>query len=248
MSDWLQSISGSPWTIHSAMLLPTAGPSLTQTAAADQRPLTSGVSPSSGMPSGVSAMRPLIAYFTPTDSSPTISGMSVSASSIWGSKSSGRERELGRRQGRVLDRGDLLGVMEDRAVGVRADLEADPVLALVHQDVHVPDDRELDGPRRSVSKRGTGPTSIIWWTAGVSGICAPAISAMIGDQTPQAMTTYSASTVPSVVSTRRIRPPSTPSAGHFGVRGDVRAPSADGACSRQSVPNWRESQTPTPGV
>ena len=63
MSDWLQSISGSPWTIHSAMDLPTAGPSLTQTAAADQRPLTSGVSPSSGIPSGVRAMRPLMAYF-----------------------------------------------------------------------------------------------------------------------------------------------------------------------------------------
>ena len=39
------------------------------------------------MPSGVSEMRPLIAYFTPTDSSPTISGISSSACSICGPKS-----------------------------------------------------------------------------------------------------------------------------------------------------------------
>ena len=33
--------------------------------------------------------------------------------------------------------------------------------------------------------RGTGPTSIIWCTAGVSGIDAPAIRAIRGLQTPQ---------------------------------------------------------------
>ena len=77
----------SPCTIHSASDLPTPGPSLTHTAAADQRPFTSGVSPRIGMPSGVSEMRPLIAYFTPTDSSPTISGISSSACSIWRPKS-----------------------------------------------------------------------------------------------------------------------------------------------------------------
>ena len=37
--------------------------------------------------------------------------------------------------------------------------------------------------------------SIIWWTAGVSGIDAPAIFAIRGLQTPQAMTTTSASIV-----------------------------------------------------
>ena len=45
---------------------------------------------------------------------------------------------------------------------------------------------------------GTGPTLIIWWTAGVSGIDAPAIRAIRGLQTPQAMTTVSASMSPCV--------------------------------------------------
>ena len=56
MSDEWRSMCDSPLTIHSASDLPTPGPSLTHTAAADQRPLTSGVSPSTGMPSGVSAI------------------------------------------------------------------------------------------------------------------------------------------------------------------------------------------------
>ena len=50
-------------------------------------------------------------------------------------------------------------------------------------------------------KRGTGPTSIIWCTAGVSGIEAPAIAAIRGLQTPQATTTISASTSPRFVRT-----------------------------------------------
>ena len=41
-----------------------------------------------------------------------------------------------------------------------------------------------------------GPTSIIWCTAGVSGIEAPAIRASFGLQTPQAMTTISVSMSP----------------------------------------------------
>ena len=246
MSDWLQSISGSPWTIHSAMDLPTAGPSLTHTAAADQRPLTSGVSPRSGMPSGVRAMRPLIAYFTPTDSSPTISGMSVSASSIWGSKSS-------------CVNGNSVG---DRAASSSEGISSgscrierwayDPISSPMpswRSYMRTSMSRTIGKSmaRAVVSKRGTGPTSIIWWTAGVSGMRAPAISAMSGDQTPQAMTTYSASMVPFVVSTVRIRPPSTPSAVTSVLGNDVRAPIA-WAFSRQSVPNWSESQTPTPGV
>ena len=59
------------------------------------------------------------------------------------------------------------------------------------------------------AKRGTGPMSIIWCTAGVSGIEAPAMRAMRGLQTPQATTTYSASMSPRVVRTRRTRPCST---------------------------------------
>ena len=88
MSDDWRSISDSPCVIHSATALPTPGPSLTHTAAADHRPLTSGVSPSSGSPSGVSERMPLIAYLMPTDSSPTISGISSSACSICCWKSS----------------------------------------------------------------------------------------------------------------------------------------------------------------
>ena len=63
-------------------------------------------------------------------------------------------------------------------------------------------------PGRSASC-GIGPTLIIWCTAGVSGIAAPAIAASFGLQTPQAMTTVSASMSPPVVRTRRIRPRST---------------------------------------
>jgi hypothetical protein len=88
MSEACRSISDSPWVIHSATPRATPGPSLTHTAAADHRPRTSGVSPSRGSPSGVRESSPLIAYFTPTDSSPTISGISSSACSIWSAKSS----------------------------------------------------------------------------------------------------------------------------------------------------------------
>ena len=60
-SLWWRSISGKPWVIHSASARPTPGPSLIHTAAADHRPSTSGVSPSTGAPSGVSESRPLMA-------------------------------------------------------------------------------------------------------------------------------------------------------------------------------------------
>ena len=61
------------------------------------------------------------------------------------------------------------------------------------------------------SKIGTGPMSIIWWTAGVSGIEAPAMRAMRGLQTPQAMTTTSARMSPLSVRTPVIRPSTTSS-------------------------------------
>ncbi len=64
-----------------------------------------------------------------------------------------RERELGRRERRRLDRGDLLGVVDDRAVRVRADLETRSVLPLVHEHVHVADDRELDRARARLEAR-----------------------------------------------------------------------------------------------
>ena len=58
------------------------------------------------------------------------------------------ERQLGRGERRRLERGDLLRVVVDRAVRVRADLEARAVLALVHEGVHVANDRVLDLGRR----------------------------------------------------------------------------------------------------
>ena len=57
-----------------------------------------------------------------------------------------REGQLGRGQRRLLDRGDLLGVHHDRAVGVGADLEPGSLLALVHVGVDVAHDRVLDHP------------------------------------------------------------------------------------------------------
>ncbi len=51
MLDSNTSISDSPSTISSATVLPAPGPSLIQIADADHRPRTSGVSPSSGIPS-----------------------------------------------------------------------------------------------------------------------------------------------------------------------------------------------------
>ena len=64
------------------------GPSLIQLAAADHSPCTSGVSPSSGCPSGVIEISPLIAYRMPTRSSPSSSGISSRACFSCGSKSS----------------------------------------------------------------------------------------------------------------------------------------------------------------
>jgi hypothetical protein len=48
MSEWPRSISGLPCVIHSATARAVPGPSLIHTAAADHRPLTSGVSPRIG--------------------------------------------------------------------------------------------------------------------------------------------------------------------------------------------------------
>ena len=117
-------------------------------------PSTSGVSPSSGSPSGVSDSRPLIAYLMPTLSSPTISGISSSACSIWSAKSSSvNGNSVGDSAASSIE-GISLGVVQDRAVRVRADLQAGAVLALVHVRVHVAHDRELDRPawrRRSAA-------------------------------------------------------------------------------------------------
>ena len=65
------------------------------------------------------------------------------------------ERQLGRRQRRLLDRRNLVGVQRDRAVRVGADLETGALLALVHVGVHVADDRVLD--HRLSSPRTAAP-------------------------------------------------------------------------------------------
>ena len=100
-------------------------------------------------------------------------------------------------------------------------------------------------PGRSASC-GIGPTEIIWCTAGVSGIDAPAIRASFGLHTPQAITTVSASMSPPLVRTRRIRPCSTSMPTTSTVDTTVSAPSAS-ADSRISVPARSESTTPTDG-
>ena len=56
----------------------------------------------------------------------------------------GSERQLGRRQRRLLVGGDVVGVHEDRSVGVRADLHRAGGLALVAERVHVANDRVGD--------------------------------------------------------------------------------------------------------
>ena len=63
------------------------------------------------------------------------------------------ERELGRRERGLLDRGDLVGLEEDRPVRVRADLQPGAGLPLVHVRVHVADDRVLDVALRAREAR-----------------------------------------------------------------------------------------------
>ena len=67
-------MTGLPSVIHSASMRQMDGASLIHTAEQHQRPLTSGVSPTSDMPSGTNDIRPLIACLMPTFSLPTIVG------------------------------------------------------------------------------------------------------------------------------------------------------------------------------
>jgi hypothetical protein len=93
-------------------------------------------------------------------------------------------------------------------------------------------------------KCGTGPTSIIWCTAGVSGMLAPAMRAIFGDQTPQQTTTMSVAMSPRDVRMPVMRPRSTsiPSTSVF-----ANTLSAPFACprSRMIVPKRSESTMPT---
>ena len=92
-----------------------------------------------------------------------------------------------------------------------------------------------------------GPTSIIWWTAGVRGMWAPAISAIRGLHTPQAMTTCSVSMRPWSVTTAVMAPVLVSRASTSMLAKVASAPLA-WARSRKSVPACNESTTETLGV
>ena len=88
--------------------------------------------------------------------------------------------------------------------------------------------------------------SIIWWTAGVSGIDAPAIAAMRGLQHAARDDDGLGSISPLSVRTRLIRPSSTSRPVTSTPEATVSAPSS-WAFLRMSVPASSESTTPTPG-
>ncbi len=144
MSLWLMSISEWPWVIHSATARPTPGPSLIQTAAARPQPPDLGVSPRIGMPSQVSDKQAVdgvadLGTLGPEQVGHQLEGLlELRVEVVLG------ERHLGRRELGLLDRGDVLGLVQDRAVGVGADLHVGAVLALVAEGVHVAHDREGD--------------------------------------------------------------------------------------------------------
>ena len=95
------------------------------------------------------------------------------------------------------------------------------------------------------SNNGIGPTLIIWCTAGVSGMFAPAMRAIRGLQTPHAMITTSASMAPLSVWTRFTAPFST-SIPVSSVLAEIVSAPWSRAHSRISVPARSESTTVTP--
>lgn len=97
------------------------------------------------------------------------------------------------------------------------------------------------------SSSGIGPTSIIWCTAGASGIDAPASAATCGLHTPQAITTVSVSISPRSVSTRLTRPRRV-SIPVTSVRSSVVSAPACTARSRKSSPARSGSRIAAVGV
>ena len=97
------------------------------------------------------------------------------------------------------------------------------------------------------SSAGIGPTSIIWCTAGASGIEAPASAATCGLHTPHAMTTLSVSTSPRSVRTRTTRPLRV-SIPVTSVRAHVVSAPARRARSRNSSPARSGSRIAAVGV
>ena len=246
MSAPCRSISDSPRTIHSAIDLPTPGPSLIHTAAADHSPFTSGVSPRIGAPSGVRDSKPLQAYFSPIVSSPTMSGMSSIACSSCRSKSSCvKGISVGDKAACSLE-----GISPASYKIARCAYEpiSKPV-PCCRSYMKVSMSRMIGhsiSPLAS-AKNGTGPMSFIWCTAGVNGIAAPAISAIRGLQQPHAITTYSVLMVPRSVTTADTRP-SVTSMSMTSVLGKLVRAFISCAFSRMMVPALSESTTPTDGV
>ena len=97
-----------------------------------------------------------------------------------------------------------------------------------------------------------GPTSAIWCTVGTNGMAAPAMLAMRLDQTPQAMTTWSAWMVPLSVTTERtvVTPPSPSlvSMSSTSVLANTWQPTVSTASLRMVVPASSESTTDTVGL
>src|ERR1700677_639256 len=96
-----------------------------------------------------------------------------------------------------------------------------------------------------------GPTLIIWCTHGVSASRAPAIRAILGDQTPQQITTLSVAMqcwppLAALVVTPRTLP-SVTVIPYTSVLGSTEAAPEATARSRISVPARSESTTPTVG-
>src|SRR5699024_4732858 len=123
------SISLAPSVSSSASMRPTPGASLIHTAAADHSPRTSGVSPTSAtrrLRVGQQCGEHLLGVL------PLLGEVLLGEGEAGG----------GGLAGMVADGRDLLGQVEERAVGVGADLQVGAALALVHQAVHVAQQRE----------------------------------------------------------------------------------------------------------
>ena len=131
-------------------------------------------------------MSPLIAYFTPTDSSPTISGIRSSASTICGSKSAWvNGNSVGESAAASID-----GISSGSWRIERCAYE--PISRLVpswRSYMKTSMSRTIGNSiaRALFSNRGTGPTSIIWCTIGIERDARARHPASSGLQTPQAI-------------------------------------------------------------
>ena len=139
---------GSPSTIHSAMAFPAAGPSSHPHRRGGPQTLDLGRLAEDRHAVGGEREQPVDGVLHADRRVSEDLGHELEGVLHLGVEVGLGERQLGRGERRRLERGDLLRVVVDRAVRVRADLEARAVLALVHEGVHVANDRVLDLGRR----------------------------------------------------------------------------------------------------